>query len=102
MKTATLAALSSLPTNKSMLATKQIEDLSKNVLVAYALWFVFGLLGVHHFYLKRYGWGIIYLLTLGVFGLGWCWDVIGTNLYVKSHNSQVEDEVLLAFSNDLS
>jgi TM2 domain-containing membrane protein YozV len=35
-----------------------------------------GWLGVHRFYMKFYITGVIYLLTLGLFGIGWAIDVI--------------------------
>lgn len=38
---------------------------------AYLLWFPLGLLGFHHFYLKRPVWGVMYMLTLGLFSFGW-------------------------------
>eukprot|EP01083_Nonionella_stella_P018968 52775_1 len=42
---------------------------------AYVLWCPpFGLLGFHQFYLKRKLFGIIYLLTGGLFGIGWLID----------------------------
>lgn len=44
--------------------------------VAYLLWFFFGLLGVHRFYLGRPISGVIYLLTGGVFLIGWILDII--------------------------
>ncbi|MAT82632.1 MAG: hypothetical protein CMJ29_13430 [Phycisphaerae bacterium] len=44
--------------------------------VAYLLWFFFGLLGVHRFYLGRPISGVIYLLTGGVFLIGWILDLI--------------------------
>ena len=43
--------------------------------VAYLLWFFFGLLGVHRFYLGRPISGVIYLLTGGIFMIGWLIDL---------------------------
>ena len=34
-----------------------------------------GYLGAHRFYAGRYGLGILYLITLGIFGLGWLVDI---------------------------
>lgn len=38
--------------------------------------FFFGWLGVHRFMKKQYVSGVVYLLTLGVFGIGWVIDTI--------------------------
>ncbi|MDG2422968.1 MAG: NINE protein [Phycisphaerales bacterium] len=43
--------------------------------IAYLLWFFFGLLGIHRFYLGRPISGVIYLLTGGVFLFGWIIDL---------------------------
>jgi hypothetical protein len=42
--------------------------------VAYILWGFVGVLGVHRFYLGRIGTGILWLLTGGLFGIGWIVD----------------------------
>ena len=35
-----------------------------------------GVFGAHHFYERRFGLGILYLFTGGLFGIGWLFDCI--------------------------
>ena len=49
---------------------------AKNKWVAFLLCFFLGYLGAHKFYEGRVGAGILYLLTVGVFGIGWLVDCI--------------------------
>jgi|APGre2960657404_1045060.scaffolds.fasta_scaffold193728_2 restriction system protein len=49
---------------------------SKNVEILSLLTILFGWAGIHYFYLGRYGRGIFYMLTLGLFGYGWLIDSI--------------------------
>ena len=48
---------------------------TKSTAVAYLLWFFFGYLGLHRFYLRRPLTGVVWLLTLGICGVGWIVDV---------------------------
>lgn len=48
----------------------------KNKLAALMLCIFFGFLGIHYFYVKRIGMGILYLFTFGLFGIGWFIDII--------------------------
>ncbi|KAL8581221.1 hypothetical protein ACOMHN_038321 [Nucella lapillus] len=57
---------------------------------AYILCFPFGFLGLHHFYLRRYCWGITYFLTLGIFGIGWVIDWFRLPWLLKEYHSQLE------------
>lgn len=59
----------------------------KSKLVAYLLWFFFGLIGFHKFYLGKIGWGVIYFFTGGVFGLGWLIDLFTLGTQVDTYNA---------------
>lgn len=48
----------------------------KNKWFSFLLCFFLGYLGAHKFYEGKIGVGILYLLTLGVFGIGWFIDCI--------------------------
>lgn len=50
--------------------------------VAYVLCIFLGWLGVHRFYVGKIGTGILYALTMGLFGVGWFLDLF--NLFVGS------------------
>ncbi len=46
---------------------------------------LFGWLGVHKFLEKQTGWGIAYLFTFGLLGIGWIYDIY-TCIYYGSNN----------------
>lgn len=48
----------------------------KSRLVALLLCIFLGTLGIHRFYVGKVGTGVIWLLTMGCFGIGWLVDVI--------------------------
>lgn len=54
---------------------RQVEEM-KNKWVALLLCFFFGGLGVHKFYEGKVGMGILYLFTVGLFGIGTLVDFI--------------------------
>lgn len=49
---------------------------SKSRLVAFLLAFLLGPLGIHRFYVGKIGTGILWILTLGWFGIGAFIDMI--------------------------
>ncbi|CAL1546237.1 unnamed protein product [Lymnaea stagnalis] len=61
----------------------------KTVSDAYTLWFPFGLLGFHQYYLGNYAWGVVYTCTLGLFGIGWLVDAFRIPYLVKSANEEM-------------
>lgn len=50
--------------------------LKKNPYIEFFLCFFFGFFGAHKFYLKRNKIGILYLFSIGLFGIGWFIDCI--------------------------
>jgi len=54
--------------------------------VAWLLLTFLGVLGIHRFYLGKIGTGVLYLLTLGLFGLGIIYDYWTLNNQVSELN----------------
>ena len=48
----------------------------KSQIVALILCLLFGMLGMHYFYVGKIGMGLLYLFTGGLFGIGWIVDII--------------------------
>ena len=59
---------------------------------AYLLWFFFGPLSAHRFYLDLGGSGIFYLLTLQLAGVGWIIDGFLVGRAVDRYNKRMDDE----------
>ncbi|CAD5114855.1 unnamed protein product [Dimorphilus gyrociliatus] len=68
---------------------KNEEDNKFYIDDAYILCFPLGFLGLHQFYLKRYGWGVLYLLTFGLLGIGWITDWFRLSCLVNSLNKEL-------------
>ncbi|KAM6474416.1 dnaJ homolog subfamily C member 22 [Liasis olivaceus] len=49
--------------------------MAKHLVVAVALWAVGGPAGLHHLYLHRDNHALLWMLTLGGFGIGWLWEL---------------------------
>lgn len=61
----------------------------KSKKIAYLLWFfgVFGILGLHRFYLGKAGTGIAWLFTGGLFGMGALYDLFALPGMVEEENT---------------
>ena len=65
----------------------------KSRLAALLLCFFFGVFGAHRFYVGKVGTGIIYLFTIGGFGIGWLIDMItiACSVFRDSQGNYVKD-----------
>lgn len=58
----------------------------KDYSLAWILLTFLGVFGIHRFYLGKWGTGILYLLTLGVFGIGLIYDFWTLNSQISELN----------------
>lgn len=59
----------------------------KSKAVAFLLWFFFGWLSLHRFYVGKVGSGILYLLTGQLLGIGWVIDLFLLSGMVENYNN---------------
>jgi TM2 domain-containing membrane protein YozV len=71
------------PTSNALPAAPVVP---KATWIAYILWFFFGFLGVHKFYLGKTGWGILYFFTGGILGVGLLIDLFSLPAQVRHYN----------------
>lgn len=64
----------------------RVTNPPKKLNVAYILLIFFGSLGVHRFYLGKIGTGILWLLTLGLVGIGTLVDIFRLRTMTQDEN----------------
>jgi TM2 domain-containing membrane protein YozV len=67
--------------------------MERNNLVAYLLWFFFGILGIHRFYCGKILSGLIWFFTGGLFLIGWLVDLFMIPSMVKEANEEYRKSV---------
>nr|DAF83521.1 MAG TPA: TM2 domain [Caudoviricetes sp.] len=69
-----------------------MSENKKRKIITFVLCLFFGMYGIHKFYQKKIGLGILYLFTLGIFGFGWLVDAILLLIdLIKPENVQAPD-----------
>ncbi len=66
-----------------------LPDHERSVLLAYALWMLWGVLGVHRLYLGKWRTGLLFAVTGGLFGLGWLYDLATLPWQVTRCNAEL-------------
>ena len=61
----------------------------KDLGVAYILLVFFAYIGVHKFYLGRPGMGVLYIFTLGLFGIGTLYDIFTLSSQTRAANAKL-------------
>ena len=87
---------------ETIVEAKEKKPKSKGI--TFLLWLFFGIFGAHKFYLGRIKMGIVYLLTLGFFVVGWFFDIFTLFRQVDVANglrSKDEAGLLAGFGNML-
>ena len=77
------------PSNSSVQAPPSIPVGPKKVIDAYVLAVPLGFFGAHHFYLRRYGFGVLYLFTFGLLGCGYIFDLLRMPCLVREANARI-------------
>ena len=71
-------------------ADRRYQEGEKHYTVTWLLLTFLGLLGAHRFYLGKIGTGVLYLLTLGLFGIGIIYDFWTLNEQISAENHERE------------
>lgn len=71
-------------------ASEEYEAGEIDYTLCWILLSIFGLLGIHRFYMGKWVTGIIWLLTAGVFGLGYLYDLLTLNEQIDVVNAELE------------
>lgn len=78
------ALRSGKPVSSSTVCTLHLDT-------AYSLAFPLGFFGLHHFYMRRYFYGFVYLFTLGLAGVGVLVDLIRLPYIFKRNKAELKD-----------
>lgn len=67
-------------------ADKRFSIGATDYTIAWVLLVFLGVFGVHRMYMGKWLTGILYLLTIGLFGLGWLYDLCTLNRQIDEKN----------------
>ena len=74
-----------------------VNTSSKSRLVAFLLCYIFGMFGAHRFYVGKKGTAILYIFTMGLFGVGM---LIDTLMIILGKFKDIEDNFITKWIED--
>lgn len=83
-----------LSTQELQLLASEMDSRKKSTATTWILWFFFGGLGGHRYYLGKIGSGVAMTLTLGGLGIWTIIDIFLMNGMISKKNSEIESEVI--------
>lgn len=83
-----------LSSQELQLLASEMDKRKKSTATTWILWFFFGGLGGHRYYMGKIGTGIAMTLTLGGLGLWTLIDIFLISGMINSVNSRIEAEVI--------
>jgi TM2 domain-containing membrane protein YozV len=83
-----------MTTEELQLLSSEMSKKQKSNGTTWLLWFFFGYLGGHRFYLGKTGTAVAQLLTLGGLGIWTFIDLFLINGMIKDTNEKIENEIL--------
>jgi TM2 domain-containing membrane protein YozV len=89
------AAKSELSMDQRLFFDQEYEKNKKSMLVAYLLLVFLGGIGIHHFYLKKVGFGILYIFTGALLGVGWLIDLFITPKRLHDFNERIAKDAVI-------
>jgi len=89
------AAKEELSEDQLKMFDQEYEQNSKSLLATYLLWFLFGFIGIHKFYVRKTGMGVLYIFTGGLFVIGWLIDIFIIPSQVRQVNDTIAKEKIL-------
>lgn len=72
---------------------------TKNNTIAYICWGFGGIFGCHYYYLKKFGWGILFTCTAGLAGFGFILDGFHLPLLVERFNKPSSSNERILYHN---
>lgn len=96
-----LALKSQMDTKELLLLDSEVKKQGKDMVVGYLLWWFLGYFGGHRFYMGKTGTAVTMLiLSITIVGLlvttiWWIVDGFLLHKYIKEHNSEVENKMIL-------
>lgn len=83
-----------LSTQELQLLASEMDSRKKSTATTWILWFFFGGIGGHRYYLGKIGSGVAMTLTLGGLGIWSIIDIFLMNGMISKKNSEIESEVI--------